>query len=148
MSHSYVSNRIHLVFSTRDRKDLISDEAQPKLWAYIAGIGKNISAHVLAVGGTANHTHILLALPPTLTLASTVQKIKGSSSKWMNDSREKSFRWQEGYGAFSISVSNVDAVIRYIDGQSEHHRKHTFEDEFRSLLLRHGIKFDERFVFG
>jgi REP element-mobilizing transposase RayT len=126
----------------------ISEEIQPKLWAYIAGIGANLGAHVFAVGGTANHSHILLALPPTLTLASAVQKIKGSSSKWMGDSHEKSFRWQEGYGAFSISASNLDAVIRYIDSQPEHHRKHTFEDEFRSLLIRHGIKFDERFVFG
>jgi putative transposase len=142
MSHSYISNRVHLVFSTRDRKDRISDEIRPKLWAYIAGMGKNIDAHTFAVGGTANHAHILLALPSTLTLASVVQKIKGSSSKWMNDSGEKSFEWQEGYGAFSVSASNIDAVIHYIEGQPEHHRKHSFEDEFRSLLIKHGIEFE------
>ena len=148
MSHSYVSNRVHIVFSTRERRDLISNENQPLLWAYVCGIGKNLHAQVLKVGGTGNHIHALIGLPATVALAATVQKIKGSSSKWMHENGVKDFEWQAGYGAFSVSASGLDAVVHYIEIQAEHHAKHTFEDEFRSLLIRHGVPFHEKYVFG
>ena len=148
MSHSYISNRLHIVFSTKGRRDVIAPEAAPKLWAYIAGIGRNIGAQISHVGGTGNHVHLLLGLPATVNLAAAVQKIKGSSSKWMSDSGAKNFKWQEGYAAFSVSASNLKTVGHYIETQEEHHAKHSFEDEFRSLLIKHGIKFDGRFVFG
>ncbi len=148
MGHSYICNRVHIVFSTRDRKALISELNQPLLWAYLTGIGKNIGAQVFKVGGTANHIHALIGLPATVSLAAAVQRIKGNSSKWLGDNGVKGFAWQQGYAAFSVSASGVDAVVKYIEGQAEHHAKHSFEDEFRSLLIRHGVPFNERYVFG
>ncbi len=148
MSHSYASNHVHHVLSTRNRKDLISTENQPLLWAYVAGIGKNIGAQVLKVGGVANHMHSIIGLPATLSLAAVIQRIKTNSSKWMHESGTKDFEWQQGYGAFSVSASNLDSVVHYIENQAEHHAKHSFEDEFRSLLIRYGIPFNERYVFG
>ena len=148
MGHSYASNHIHVVFSTRHRKDLITTENQPLLWAYAAGIGTNIGGQVLKVGGVANHMHSLIGLPATLSLAAAIQKIKANSSKWMHENGVKEFEWQEGYGAFSVSASGIDAVVHYIENQAEHHAKHSFEDEFRSLLIRHGIPFNERYVLG
>src|SRR6185369_4667590 len=110
MGHSYICNRVHVVFSTRDRKELISDPNQALLWAYLTGIGKNIGAEVFKVGGTANHVHVLIGLPAAVSLAAAVQKIKGSSSKWIGDNGVKGFAWQQGYGAFSVSASGLDAV--------------------------------------
>ena len=148
MGHSYICNRVHIVFSTRERKELISDANQPLLWAYLTGIGKNIGAQVFKVGGTANHIHALIGVPATLSLAAVVQRIKGNSSHWLGENGLKDFGWQQGYGAFSVSASSLDPVIHYIENQAEHHAKHSFEDEFRSLLIRHGVPFNERYVFG
>ena len=148
MSHSYACNHVHIVFSTRNRQDLISPENQPLLWAYVSGIGKNLGAQVLKVGGTGNHMHALIGLPATLSLAAAIQRTKANSSKWMHVNGVKIFEWQQGYGAFSVSASGLDPVIHYIEGQVEHHAKHTFEDEFRSLLIRYHVPFNERYVFG
>jgi REP element-mobilizing transposase RayT len=148
MSHSYSSNHVHIVFSTRNRKDLISIENQPLLWAYVAGIGKNIGAQMLKIGGIANHMHSLIGLSASLSLAAGIQKIKANSSKWMHENGVKDFEWQQGYGASSVSASSLDSVIPYIENQAEHHAKHTFEDEFRSLLMRYHVPFNERYVFG
>jgi len=145
MSHSYICNRVHVVFSTKNRQDLIPENT--KLWPYIEGIGKNHGTPVFAVGGTANHIHLLITVPATVPLAKAVQTIKAVSSKWLRESVPK-FEWQQGYAAFSVSASNVTAVAEYIRRQPEHHAKHSFEDEFRSLLMRHGLGFDERYVFG
>jgi REP element-mobilizing transposase RayT len=101
----------------------------------------------LAVGGTANHVHILFHLPPKLALAKSVVLIKANSSKWMGEQGIK-FSWQEGYGAFSVSASNLDQVIRYIQSQDVHHRKTSFEDEFRALLRKHGLEYDPKYTFG
>jgi putative transposase len=111
MSHSYAQNHIHLVFSTKDRKKLISRELQPRLWAYIAAICKNQRMLAFAVGGMADHIHVLFRLPPTITLVRAVTLIKSNSSKWIR-AKGMRFAWQEGYGAFSVSSSNVDAVIQ------------------------------------
>ena len=148
MGHSYICNRVHIVFSTRERKDLLSPENQTLLWAYLTGIAKNFHAQVLKIGGTANHIHALIGLPATVALAVAVQKIKGSSSKWMHENGVKDFEWQEGYAAFSVSASGLDAVVHYIENQAEHHAKHSFEDEFKSLLIRHGVAFNEHYVLG
>jgi REP element-mobilizing transposase RayT len=148
MSHTYASNRVHIVFSTKNRKELISEPNQALLWAFLAGIGNKVGAQVFKVGGTSNHLHALIALPATLSLAAAVQRIKSSSSQWMGENGVKGFEWQQGYAAFSVSASGVDAVVKYIDGQAEHHAKYSFEDEFRSLLIRHGVPFNERYVFG
>lgn len=144
MAHTFSKNYVHLIFSTKDRRKIIKKELQPRLWAYLAGIGENYDMKILAVGGTEDHAHILFHLPPKLALAKAVLLLKANSSKWLGDR----FSWQEGYGAFSVSSSNLDAVIRYIRNQEKHHRKFGFDQEFRALLRRHGIGCDPREMFG
>jgi len=103
----------------------------------------------LAIGGTTDHLHALLSLPGMMSFAKAVQLIKGGSSKWINDTfpGAKKFAWQEGYGAFSVSASQVPKTIAYINNQKEHHRKKTFQEEFLELLTKHGIEYDQRYVF-
>jgi putative transposase len=147
VAHSFSRNHIHLIFSTKDRHNTIAKEWQPRLWAYLGGICENHEMIALAVGGTENHVHILLHLPAKLALAKAVVLLKANSSKWMGE-QGKEFSWQEGYGAFSVSSSNLDQVIRYIRSQETHHRKTSFEDEFRALLRKHGVGYDPIYVFG
>jgi len=144
MAHTYVQNLIHLVFSTKERRKLIPKERQPRLWRYMAGICKTERIFVHEIGGMEDHAHMLIQLPPTLSLSDAVLEIKTSSSRWMG----RSFAWQRGFGAFSVSASNVDAVVRYIRTQEAHHRKMSFDDEFIALLKKHGIAFDPKYVFG
>jgi REP element-mobilizing transposase RayT len=136
-----------VVFSTKDRRKIIEKESQPRLWAYLAGICTNHEMIALMVGGTENHVHILLHLPPKVALAKAVQLLKANSSKWMRE-QGKDFSWQEGYAAFSVSSSNLNRVIRYIQNQEAHHRKSDFEEEFRALLRKHGVEYDPKYVFG
>jgi putative transposase len=147
MSHTYSQNHLHIVFSTKERKRLIDKEMQPKLWSYMAGIGRNHGFLVIANGGMEDHAHLLIQLPPILALSKAVSLVKANSSKWMSEHGIR-FAWQEGYGAFSVSASNLAVVVRYIQGQERHHRKVTFEDEFIGLLTKHGIEFDPKYVFG
>jgi len=147
MPHTYSQNYLHVVFSTKERRKLITKELQPKLWSYMAGIGRNNGFLVLANGGMEDHVHLLIQLPATLALAKAVQLLKGSSSKWEGE-HGREFSWQEGYGAFSVSKSNMNAVVKYIANQETHHRKITFEDEFIALLEKHGIEYDPKYVFG
>ncbi len=111
MAHSFSRNHIHLVFSTKERRNAIAKEWQPRLWAYLAGICKNHEMIAVAIGGTENHVHILLHLPPKLALAKAIALLKANSSKWMGE-QGKEFLWQEGYAAFSVSSSNLDRVTR------------------------------------
>jgi putative transposase len=115
-----------------------------ELFAYIGGIARSEGFSMIAAGGTANHVHLLFTLPATHSLAQSVQKLKGSSSRWMGHG----FSWQEGYGAFSVSPSQVPVVKKYIQTQEQHHRKQDFEQEFVTLLQRCGIEYDGRYVFG
>jgi REP element-mobilizing transposase RayT len=147
MPHTYSQNYLHVVFSTKERRKLITKDFQPKLWSYMAGIGRNNGFLVLANGGMEDHTHLLIQLPATLALAKAVQLLKGGSSKWVGD-HGREFSWQEGYGAFSVSKSKVSTVAKYIANQEAHHRKITFEDEFIALLEKHGIEYDPKYVFG
>jgi putative transposase len=144
MAHTYASNFIHCIFSTKDRKPLIAEDRKSELYSYLGGIAKGEGLLLIAAGGMPNHVHLLIALPPTLALAVAIQKLKGSSSRWMGPE----FAWQEGYGAFSVSPSQVPIVKRYIKSQEEHHRKRSFEEEFVGMLRHCGIEFDERYVFG
>jgi putative transposase len=144
MAHTYTSNFVHCIFSTKDRRPLISPDRIEGIYAYLGGIARGEGFTLVAAGGTANHLHLLFILPATHSLAAAVQKLKGSSSRWMG----KGFSWQEGYGAFSVSPSQVPVVRNYIHNQEEHHRKRSFEDEFVQLLKSCGIKFDLRYVFG
>jgi len=122
MAHTYASNFIHCIFSTKERKPLIAANRKTDLYAYIGGIARNEGFSLVAAGGTVDHVHLLFILPPTQSLATTVQKLKGSSSHWMG----KGFSWQEGYGAFSVSPSQVAVVKAYIQDQEQHHRKHSY----------------------
>jgi putative transposase len=150
MSHTYSSNRIHVIFSTKGRQKNLSEELQPKLWAYMAGIAHNQGFEAIMIGGVEDHVHALLILPPTLPLAKAVQFLKGSSSKWINESSvmDKHFAWQEGYGAFSVSASQTPEVVRYIREQPVHHAKKNFEEEFVAFLKKYGVGYDPAYVLG
>ena len=144
MAHTYANNFIHCVFSTKERRSLIPAARNAELYAYLGGIARGEGFSLIAAGGTANHVHLLFVLPASFSLAQAVQKLKGSSSRWMGHG----FSWQEGYGAFSVSASQVPVVKRYIQKQEEHHRKRNFEEEFVSLLRNCGVAYDDRHVFG
>ena len=140
MAHKYPNVLIHFVFSTKQRQPLIPDNLQAKLWKYLVGIGKNHRLPVLAAGGIANHAHLLVSLPSDVTMAKAIQVLKANSSRWLGEHSIR-FAWQEGYGAFSVSASSKVAVVEYIEHQSEHHAKHTFDDEYVSLLTKSGVAF-------
>jgi putative transposase len=147
MAHTFSKNYIHIIFSTQDRRNTIARQLQPELWPYLVGICKKNGIITVAVGGAENHAHILLDLPPKLPLAKALNLLKANSSRWMGE-RVREFSWQEGYAAFSVSVSNVDAVTRYIQNQQAHHRKMTFEQELRALLKRHHVEYDPKYFLG
>ena len=132
MSHSYVSNLMHCTFSTKERYPWINSDLESRLWPYIGGIAREHRMKALAIGGVFDHVHALLSLPSTMSFAKAVQLIKGGSSKWIHDEFRhlKKFEWQEGYGAFSVSASQVARTIAYIERQKEHHRKRTLKEEF------------------
>jgi putative transposase len=145
MAHTYVTNLVHCIFSTKERGNIISDP--PRLWQYVGGIARQKNIVLLAAGGTANHLHLLIALPPALPLSKAVQELKGNASRWLNEVNPP-FAWQQGYGAFGVSQSQKKVVVDYIDGQTEHHAKWSFEQEFVALLQKSGIEYDSRYVFG
>ena len=149
MSHSYVSNLMHCTFSTKGRYPFIDSEVESRLWPYIGGITRQNEMKALAIGGVEDHLHALLSLPAMMSFAKAVQLIKGGSSKWVHDAfpKYRKFGWQEGYGAFSVSASQVERTITYINGQKEHHRRLTFKEEFLMLLEKHGIEYDSRYLF-
>ena len=147
MPHTYAQNVIHLVFSTKDRAKLIPKELQSRMWAYAAGICKNHDILAHAIGGMDDHIHLLIQIPPSLSLAIAVNAIKSNSSRWASEQGHK-FAWQQGYAAFSVSASLVPTVVRYIQTQESHHKKMTFDAEFLALLNKHGVAFDPKFVFG
>jgi REP element-mobilizing transposase RayT len=147
MAHRYSNILIHCVFSTKKRQNLIPDELIPRLCKYFAGIGRNHEIPVLAAGGTPNHTHLLIALPATVPVAKAIQVLKANSSRWLREHGIE-FAWQEGYGAFSVSTSNRNAVKYYIEHQTEHHQKRSYEGEFESMLRKSGMTFDATEAFG
>ena len=144
MGHSYTSNYIHCVFSTKERRPLIGRERQSGLHAYLTGIARSEGFRLIEAGGMEDHLHLLFLLPATYPLAQAVQKLKGGSSRWMGPE----FGWQEGYGAFSVSPSQVSVVQRYIRFQEKHHQTRNFEEEFLALLRHSGVEFEARYVFG
>lgn len=139
-SHTHVSNRLHCIFSTKNREKLIAKEIQARLWAYMAGIARNLDVKTFAIGGMEDHVHLLIGLPPTLAVATAMQKIKANSSRYMNQHAGLRFAWQENYSAFSVSISHMSATIAYIQSQESHHRQRSFADELASILRKHGIE--------
>jgi REP element-mobilizing transposase RayT len=149
MSQSLVKNLVHLVYSTKHREPLIAKAHRSALFAYQAGVFKQWESPALVIGGVEDHVHALFALSKNHPLKKLVEEVKKGSSKWMktNGPRVQYFSWQAGYAAFSVSQSSVEAVQRYIERQEDHHRKLTFQDELRILFRRHGVAFDERYVW-
>ena len=149
MSHAYVSNLMHCILSTKERAPLIDSDPETRLWPYVGGIARENRMKALLIGGTMDHIHTLLSLPSSLSIAKAMQLIKGGSSKWVHDSfpRSQNFGWQEGYGAFSVSVSQMQRTISYINDQKSHHRKRTFQEEFLDFLVKHRIEYDPQYVF-
>ena len=147
MSHTYAQNVVHVVFSTKERQRLIEKEFQPRMWSYVGGVCKGAGIFVHAVGGMDDHIHLLIQVPPVLSLAKAVMTIKTNSSKWANE-LGREFAWQQGYGAFGVSWSSVPKVIRYIENQEIHHKRMSFEQEFIAFLKKHGFEYDPRYVFG
>ena len=149
MSHSFTSSLFHCTFSTKGRRPLILPDLQTRLWPFMGGIARENGMKALVIGGVEDHAHLLLSLPSTLAIAKAIQLIKGGSSKWVHDAmpEHRDFAWQEGYGAFSIGVAQVDGTIRYIQSQAEHNRKTTFKEEFLAFLKKHGMEYDERYIW-
>lgn len=149
MSHSYVSQLMHCVFSTKERRPLITSELQTRLFPYIGGIARKNKMNLIAAGGVEDHVHLLISLSKTLDIAHAMQLIKGGSSKWVHDEfpEHRSLEWQEGYGAFSIGIGEVERTVKYINDQAEHHKSKDFKTEFISFLDRHLIEYDESYVF-
>jgi putative transposase len=146
---SYVSTYHHCVFSTKERRRLITPSLRERLWPFLGGIARQNKMKAIEIGGIEDHVHILLSLPATMSIAKALQLIKGGSSKWVHESfpEHRLFAWQEEYGAFCVSESRVDSIIRYIKNQQAHHRKMTFQEEFLALLKKHRVEFDERYLW-
>ena len=149
MSQSLVMNWVHLVFSTKHREPTIPPEHGPDLYAYQTGILMGWESLVDSIGGTEDHVHILFSLSKNQALKKVVEEVKKGSSKWMKTAGPQNarFYWQAGYGAFSVSQSNLEKVREYIANQAEHHRKLTFQEEFRAMCERLSVALDERYAW-
>jgi putative transposase len=149
MPQSLAKNLIHLIYSTKDRAPCLSLEIRAGLFKYKAGILKEWKSPALVIGGVADHVHVLFSLSKNHALAKVIEEVKKGSSKWLKTqgSSFQAFHWQAGYGAFSVSQSHLEQVQRYIDGQEQHHRTRSFQDEFLAFLNRYGIRYDERFLW-
>lgn len=149
MAQTLVKLYIHVIFSTKNRADLILPEIEKELFAYIGGIANNNNSKLLAANGTANHIHLLVSMSKNIELSDLIGDIKRDSSKWIKTKGNKyqNFKWQDGYGAFSVGYTQIDDVKRYIDNQKQHHAKISFEDEFRYFLKKYDVEYDERYVW-
>ncbi|WP_121353932.1 IS200/IS605 family transposase [Flavisolibacter nicotianae] len=149
MPQSLVKNYIHLVFSTRSRVYTIDEAIQPELFRYIAGICANNECNPVQIGGHTNHVHALFLLSKKMALVKVVEEIKAHSSKWIKTKGDayQNVYWQNGYGAFSVNPFEVDIVVAYIKNQKEHHRKKTFEEEYKAFLDKYCMAYDERYVW-
>ena len=144
MGHTYSNILLHVIFSTKNRAAVITPDLRPRLCEYLGGVARNEFGRALAVGGTADHLHALISLNRDVSIAEAMRKWKSLSSGWVHKefAEHRAFGWQPGYGAFSVSQSNADAVRAYIARQEEHHRRVTFEEEYRAFLDRHGLSYD------
>jgi putative transposase len=148
MPSSFTSLNYHIVFSTKVRKPLLTDDLRADLCVYLLGIIANKGGQLLEFGGTEDHIHLVTTCSPKMALSDFVRDIKANSSRWLRDEKGRpDFQWQTGYGAFTISYSRVDDTRKYVRNQQEHHAVRSFEDEFRAILERHGIVFNEEYLF-
>lgn len=148
MPSTYSNLLYHIVFSTKDRAPLISDEIKEELYRYMAGIAREEGGTLLEIGGIEDHVHLLAKFKPSIAVSDMLRLIKTNSSKWMHEEKgHPRFGWQEGYAAFSVSESQVVAVRRYIRNQAVHHRRQSFQEEFVAMLERHGVEYDPRYLW-
>lgn len=147
MPQSLVKNNIHLVFSTKNRENMIRVEDYGYLRAYLIGVLSGLGCYLEELGGTENHIHLLFVLNKKLSISEVVGKIKANTSRWFHRRYDTEFSWQKGYGAFSVSQSKVEVVRTYIQNQEEHHRVKGFEEEFREFLKAYDIEWDEKYVW-
>ena len=150
MANSYTSIFIHIIFSTHNREPLLQSSFRNRLFAYLGGIARENKVKAISIGGVMDHVHMLTLIPASVSIAKAVQLVKGGSSKWLHENiiPLKNFAWQEGYGAFSVSASQVPEVISYIENQEEHHRIKSFQEEYLSFLRDNNIEYDEKYVWG
>jgi putative transposase len=149
MAQSLSNVLLHIVFSTKNRRSFVDEGIECDLFKYMAGICRDLKCPSHKIGGTDDHIHIACSLSRTIALSRLVEEIKTGSSKWIKsrDDRFVEFAWQNGYGAFSIGQSQLADLCRYIMNQRQHHRQLTFQEEFRAMLAKYGVPFDERYVW-
>lgn len=148
MANTFTQIYLHLVFAVQNRISLIQPEWKDELYKYISGIVQNNGHKLIAINGMPNHVHIAAGYKPHQLIPDLLQDIKGGSSKWINQKKfvKGKFNWQEGYGAFSFSHSQLDLVVKYINNQEQHHKKQTFREEYFQLLKKYNVPFDERYI--
>ena len=149
MGQSLVKNYLHIVFSTKHRQHLIHKPVNEELYNYLGGICRDLECYPVIVGGHTDHVHILCMLSKKIALMKLLEEVKSHSSKWMKTKAESlaNFYWQDGYGAFSVNPSQIEVVKTYIQNQEEHHRKKTFQNEYRAFLKKYNMEYDERYVW-
>jgi REP element-mobilizing transposase RayT len=149
MSRTYSYLLMHIVFGTADRAPLITSDIRDGLYEYMGGIMREMGAVTVIINGMPDHVHVLVSVPLTLTVPDLVRVVKTNSSRWVHEKwpEQRTFGWQKGYGVFSVSRLMAPQVERYINEQQKHHRKFSFEEEYRVLLRRHNIEFDERYLW-
>jgi len=150
MANTYSSLHYHLIFSTKNREPWLVPDMEQRIWEFIGGIARAHRMTALQVGGIEDHIHALVTAPPTIAPFQIAQYLKADSSKWIHEEFPtlRNFWWQDGYGAFTVSKSNIPKVIKYIQNQREHHRKRTFQEEYLEFLRENGVDYDERYLWG
>jgi putative transposase len=150
MAQTLVCLRVHVVFSTKNRRPMITPDVEPELYAYLGGVMRNLESRCLAAGGTNNHVHLLVSQSKNIALSHLMEEVKKSSSKWIKTKGPvlRTFGWQDGYGAFTIGQSQVEALQQYIARQKERHKKQSLEEELVMLLKRYRVPYDERYIWS
>jgi putative transposase len=147
MPHTNTKLLFHIVFSTKERYGFITEDKQERIYEYICGTVRSLGGICIGIGGVEDHVHILVALKPTMSISKLIQDLKPSVTSWAREHIHPKFEWQNGYGAFTVGESQVEAVRTYIRGQKEHYKKMVFDEEFKELLNRANIDFEERFLW-
>ena len=149
MANTYTSLHYHVIFSTKNRVAYLKPEIEQRVWAYIGGVARKHKMTALQIGGFDDHIHALVMAPPTIAPSQIAQYLKGDSSKWIHETFPElhDFAWQEGYGAFSVSISHLPETIAYIENQREHHHHRGFQEEYLGFPKKHGIHYDEKYVW-
>lgn len=150
MANTYTALYYHFVFSTKNRVRCINTDFEQRVWAYLGGIARKHKMTALQIGGIEDHIHALVCAPTSLAPSQIAQALKGDSSRWIHKELPelRGFAWQDGYGAFTVSKSNLLEVIRYIENQREHHQRRTFQEEYLDFLQKHEIEYDQRYLWG